>query len=210
MTEHSHADFATMKSLFDSKAKLSISSWLSLTKKSEAVELSRGSTLQQIYFNVSHIYFLTSGVAQEFIELESGKNIIRAFHMAPAVVGNLSDYKRHSISRHNVTMIEEGSAMRIPCQTLIDLMSECPDLERWFLINMSQALLKHQHRLQSLLQLENEQRLEAFFSDQPELASTLSSQHISEYLNVPAVIVNIVRKGYKKASKQREHSLMSA
>ncbi len=192
--EQSQLDFIGLKYAFDPDQRLKMSSWIELADAVDCIELESGSELQEKGRCTDHIYFLVDGYAREYSKHQNGNEVSRAFYQAKAVIGALSSYQNSIVNKSSIQMLTQGKLYRIPCDRFEQLTSRCDDLEYWYRLIMSRACLQLQNRLSSLLAKDHSQRLIEFVAQSPELVQAVPTQHLSTYLDIPSVIINIVKK----------------
>ncbi|MGH1471075.1 MAG: Crp/Fnr family transcriptional regulator [Cellvibrionaceae bacterium] len=205
MNHQDQVEFATLKSSFDPQNKISLSAWFALSESIEAVHANNGLYLQVQGIVPDHIYFLADGIAREFADKNDGSELNRAFHRGPSVIGALSSFKNHRGNASSISMMTEGKLYRISCQAFLNILEKHHDLDHWYLLAMSRNSLQLQNRLQDLLQKNQDERLHIFVSENPDLAAQIPTKHIASYLDVPAVVVNIVKRKFINETRPSLH-----
>lgn len=205
MNHHDQVEFATLKNTFDPQDKISLTAWFALSEAVEAVHANNGLYLQVQGLTPDYIYFLSEGIAREFAEKPDGSELNRAFHQGPSVVGSLSSFKNDRGNASSISMMTEGKLFRISCSEFLAIIENHHDLDHWYLLAMSRNSLQLQNRLQDLLQKDRDERLHIFVSENPDLAAKIPTKHIASYLDVPAVVVNIVKRKFIQESAANLH-----
>lgn len=194
-------DFVGMKVEFDPRDRLSMDSWFSLSHQVVFQPLKAGDELQSHRSCSDTIYFLTEGVAREFSPRGDGIDVNRAFHRPYAVIGSLDSYNQHKNNSGTIQMVTDGEAFAISCAKLWAIMREQHDLRTWYRLAMCRNGAQMQTRLANLLSKNESQRLQEFAEESPDLVRAVPTQHLSNYLDVPSVVVNLVKK---RVSLERE------
>ena len=205
MNHQSQVEFATLKSSFDRQNKISLSAWFALSEIIEAVPAYSDLYLQTQGIVPDYVYFLSEGIAREFAEKPNGSELNRAFHRGPAVLGSLSSYKNERGNASSISMMNEGRLFRASCHSFMHILEKHHDLDHWYILAMSRNSLLLQNRLQGLQQKGQDERLRSFVAEFPELTAEIPTKHLANYLDVPDVVVNIVKRKFIKESTPSLH-----
>ncbi len=205
MNHESQVEFATLKSFFDHQNKISLSAWFALSEIIEAIPADSDLYVQSQGVVPDYIYFLSEGIAREFAERPDGSELNRAFHSGPAVLGSLSSFKNERPNASSISMVTEGRLFRVSCHSFMQILEIHHDLDHWYLLAMSRNSLLLQNRIQELLQKGQDERLHSFVAEHPELTAEVPTKHLANYLDVPDVVVNIVKRKFIKESAPSLH-----
>lgn len=185
--------FAALKREFDAKVRLSASTWHELAKQVEEIKVSTTEVLHEQGDISRWIYFLTEGVAKEFVQGKASA-VNRAFYMAPSLIGSQYNFRNNSRHHSSVAMVGSGKVFRIECEKFERLLQAREDLNRWYALTMSHVCLQQQQRLRALLQKGQDERLEDFCQEYAQLVTALPAEDIASYLDLPQIVVSIVKR----------------
>ena len=198
--------FVGLKIEFDPHDRVSMEAWFNLAHRVEFLSLDAGSELQSQHTSSQFIYFLANGIAREFFVRPNGQETNRAFHRPFTVVGSLDSYKRTVNNHSNIQLLNSGHVYRLSCQKLIQLMEQFPELHTWYRLNVFRTSAQVQNRLADLLAKKPDQRLTEFVDQSPDLLREVSAHHLANFLDVPSVVVSIVKKRALAQTKQIEEA----
>lgn len=187
-------DFVGMKIDFDPNDRLSMETWFNVSHQINFETLASGAELQSYTRPSQNIYFLASGIAREYALRPDGVEINRAFHRPHTVLGSLDSYNNKTNNASSIQLITLGEVFSISCEKLAQLMESHHDLRTWYRLIICRQGANLQNRLSDMLSKDESQRLQEFVAESPDLVRTVPTQHLSNYLGVPSVVVNLVKK----------------
>jgi CRP-like cAMP-binding protein len=139
-------------------------------------------------------YFVENGCVKMYFINSKGVEQITQFALDGWWISDYQSFMNQTPSAYSVQTIEESSIVSIDNQNLEQLLSELPQLERYFRIIMQKAVAGAQHRSKLLYELSKEEFYVHFSTNFPEFMQRVPQYMIASYLGLTPEYLSELRK----------------
>lgn len=132
----------------------------------------------------SILSYVNKGCLRVYSVDENGfdKNVF--FALEDWWVIDLKSFIEQSPARFSIEALEDCELIQLTKEGFDKLLTDVPELERWFRMLLQNALIASENRINNMVSLDAEERYLKFMDKYPSLESRVSQKHIASYLGV--------------------------
>ena len=141
-----------------------------------------------------YITFVENGMLRSFTVDDDGQEYVVQFAIEGWWISDVGSFVSGKDALYNIEALEDCELLHLSKQSMDELLSKLPAMERFFRIIMQNNIVALQRRVIAYMSLSAEEKYLKLMEIAPDIMTRASQQHIASYLSLTPETLSRIRK----------------